>query len=208
MQTPPPPSVPPMPYQPPQGSPQYPPPPKQKFPVWAIVLIGCGGCGVLVIAIMAAILFPVFAQAREKARQASCLSNMKQMSLGLLMYQQDYDERMPPAQSWMNVSVPYIKDEQVFHCPSVSTQNKQNYGYGFNSQLSQMTTEKLTKRNVNFATMPMLYESSRLGRNEHDALKSVVNPPRHGSNRGNNFSYLDGHAKYKLGGQELNGEGN
>ncbi len=50
---------------------------------------------IAIIAILAAILFPVFARAREKARQTSCLSNLKQLSLGVLMYAQDYDERLP-----------------------------------------------------------------------------------------------------------------
>ena len=50
---------------------------------------------IAIIAILAAILFPVFAQAREKARQAGCLSNLKQVGTALMMYQQDYDERMP-----------------------------------------------------------------------------------------------------------------
>ncbi|MGE5531060.1 MAG: prepilin-type N-terminal cleavage/methylation domain-containing protein, partial [Bacteroidota bacterium] len=49
---------------------------------------------IAIIAILAAILFPVFAKAREKARQSSCLSNIKQISLGILGYAQDYDERM------------------------------------------------------------------------------------------------------------------
>lgn len=50
---------------------------------------------IAIIAILAAILFPVFAQAREKARSASCLSNTKQLGLGLVMYVQDYDETFP-----------------------------------------------------------------------------------------------------------------
>ena len=50
---------------------------------------------IAIIAILAAILFPVFAQAREKARQTSCLSNLKQIGLGLMMYTQDYDETYP-----------------------------------------------------------------------------------------------------------------
>src|SRR3990172_6305038 len=50
---------------------------------------------IAIIAILAAILFPVFAKAREKARQTSCLSNVKQMMLGVLSYAQDYDERLP-----------------------------------------------------------------------------------------------------------------
>src|SRR5207245_8473864 len=51
---------------------------------------------IAIIAILAAILFPVFAQAREKARQTTCLSNLRQVGLGLQMYGQDYDELMPP----------------------------------------------------------------------------------------------------------------
>src|SRR6187200_480702 len=50
---------------------------------------------IAIIAILAAILFPVFAQARDKARQASCLSNLKQIGAAVMMYGQDYDERMP-----------------------------------------------------------------------------------------------------------------
>src|SRR4051812_29089001 len=81
---------------------------------------------IAIIAILAAILFPVFAQAREKARQASCLSNMKQIAIGLIMYASDYDSQYPPSQlgsgadlvSWPQMMQPYIKNEQVFVCPS------------------------------------------------------------------------------------------
>ena len=85
---------------------------------------------IAIIAILAAILFPVFARAREKARQAACLSNMKQIALGMLMYIQDYDERLP--QHYMGVAPnrwsiiqmihPYIKNVQVWDCPSASLQ--------------------------------------------------------------------------------------
>ena len=79
---------------------------------------------IAIIAILAAILFPVFAQAREKARQTSCLSNMKQMGLSVLMYVQDYDETFPLGipDNWNNawpVAVqPYCKNLQMFRCPS------------------------------------------------------------------------------------------
>src|SRR5439155_21394844 len=81
---------------------------------------------IAIIAILAAILFPVFAQAREKARQASCLSNLKQYSAATLMYMQDYDERFP-RNSYLQGScigtfyldvVPYVKNDQVPQCPS------------------------------------------------------------------------------------------
>jgi prepilin-type N-terminal cleavage/methylation domain len=79
---------------------------------------------IAIIAILAAILFPVFAQAREKARQASCLSNMKQMSLGIMQYTQDWDETFPAdmhlfwRDSWPATTQPYVKSYDVFRCPS------------------------------------------------------------------------------------------
>ncbi|MEJ5251747.1 MAG: DUF1559 domain-containing protein [Chthonomonadetes bacterium] len=84
---------------------------------------------IAIIAILAAILFPVFAQAREKARQASCISNMKQIALAKLMYAQDYDETLPLNRifsfdpdlsyvTWRCVVQPYIKNEGAWICPS------------------------------------------------------------------------------------------
>lgn len=82
---------------------------------------------IAIIAILAAILFPVFAQAREKARQTSCLSNEKQIGLALIQYTQDYDETYPfnvHSQDWQNgwvsKALPYMKDLRVFMCPSDS----------------------------------------------------------------------------------------
>src|SRR5213594_3906966 len=70
---------------------------------------------IAIIAILAAILFPVFAQARDKARAASCLSNLKQMGVSWMMYAQDYDETYPASQPG-NVwdSCPQMKDRAAF----------------------------------------------------------------------------------------------
>lgn len=110
---------------------------------------------IAIIAILAAILFPVFARAREKARQTSCLSNIKQLSLGMNMYAQDYDETLPRGahsvdnswdgaddSTWRLMLLPYVKNTQIFQCPSarVSTpfdgsvliDGQQNAGYAFN----------------------------------------------------------------------------
>ena len=81
---------------------------------------------IAIIAILAAILFPVFARAREKARQTSCLANSKQLNLGVIMYMQDYDETFPPLMfgtalgvvSMFDVVMPYVKNNQIGDCPS------------------------------------------------------------------------------------------
>jgi prepilin-type N-terminal cleavage/methylation domain-containing protein/prepilin-type processing-associated H-X9-DG protein len=83
---------------------------------------------VAIIAILAAILFPVFAQAREKARQAGCLSNLKQIGAAAQMYAQDYEERLPGTELgegegeyyWLEMLSPYTKNREIFHCPSAS----------------------------------------------------------------------------------------
>ena len=80
---------------------------------------------IAIIAILAAILFPVFAQAREKARMTTCVSNMRQIGTGLMMYVQDYDETYPfirftsdTSWIWKNAIQPYMKNQGVFACPS------------------------------------------------------------------------------------------
>ena len=86
---------------------------------------------IAIIAILASILFPVFARARENARRASCQSNLKQIALGIFMYNQDYDEKLPiyivnstaPYSSsnpygWADAMQPYLKSTQIFQCPS------------------------------------------------------------------------------------------
>lgn len=81
---------------------------------------------IAIIAILAAILFPVFAQAREKARAISCTSNMKQLGTSVMMYVQDYDEVFPIGTpdawwpSWPTLVQPYVKNLQVFRCPDDS----------------------------------------------------------------------------------------
>jgi len=84
---------------------------------------------IAIIAILAALLFPVFAQAREKARQATCLSNKRQVVMGLLQYVQDFDEQIPfdtfgygrrdPVlrYCWQDAVYPYVKSEAAFDCP-------------------------------------------------------------------------------------------
>ena len=110
---------------------------------------------IAIIAILAAILFPVFATAREKARQSACLNNVKQLGASLVMYSQDYDERLPSIWTLQNgggifsytdvfgVMKPYIKNTDIFYCPDRTQLNctkdanfsslaERCYGYGYN----------------------------------------------------------------------------
>ena len=91
---------------------------------------------IAIIAILAAILFPVFARAREQARKTACLSNLKQIGTALLMYCQDYDETLvpvaigvcpgPTAFSWADLSYAYTKNEKLFDCPTATLRMKLN----------------------------------------------------------------------------------
>ena len=88
---------------------------------------------IAIISILAAILFPVFSSAREKARQTSCASNERQLSLGILMYAQDYDESLLPTQSsdnrlWPELVAPYLHSDQIRICPGDSGGAFNSYG--------------------------------------------------------------------------------
>ena len=91
---------------------------------------------IAIIAILASILFPVFARARENARRTSCSSNLKQIGLGIIQYVQDYDELYPRrtlgpgggnGATWANIVQPYIKSTQIFQCPSDSSKEISDY---------------------------------------------------------------------------------
>lgn len=99
---------------------------------------------IAIIAILATILFPVFAQARAKARQTACLSNEKQIGLALMQYAQDYDETLPietygvwngfiandpRSPKWMDIVFPYVKNIQLFTCPSFTGDTHWKYIY-------------------------------------------------------------------------------
>jgi prepilin-type N-terminal cleavage/methylation domain-containing protein/prepilin-type processing-associated H-X9-DG protein len=162
---------------------------------------------IAIIAILAAILFPVFARAREKARQASCLSNVKQIGLAFLQYAQDYDERWPmmfwsgsawqPAVSgwWGGELQPYIKNTQLFLCPS---KNDTVCSYIYNQGLSgrkdadiQLPAETTTVVDstgngwwaIDGRTMVLYGNTSCRIKDVH--------------NEGANFGFCDGHGKWE-----------
>lgn len=175
---------------------------------------------IAIIAILAAILFPVFARAREKARQSSCLSNIKQLGTAVLMYTQDYDEVLPYAiggadmshlATMMELLGPYTKNRQIERCPSDSTgaidftsYGLSRYSYGWNQVLfayrlpmmppaAQGQIRALAEVPSASATLT-LYD----GREQVTGMARVVLASfRH--NDGANAGFLDGHAKWYVG---------
>jgi prepilin-type N-terminal cleavage/methylation domain-containing protein/prepilin-type processing-associated H-X9-DG protein len=178
---------------------------------------------IAIIAILAAILFPVFAKAREKARQTSCLSNVKQITLALKMYSQDYDERniyerlgMNPAMAtpvppvyvlgcdgvsqvlfWSAVLQPYIKNQQIFTCPSDAGRGGCMRGgwtipdrsYGLNRSLNGVSDADV--QDV-VGTMQVMDYSANTAVEWGDA--GSYTQDRH--NEGWNMGFYDGHAKW------------
>jgi len=107
---------------------------------------------IAIVALLAAILFPVFSRARENARKSSCQSNLKQIGLGLLQYVQDFDETTTLSfygtagdsdnannYKWMDAVYPYVKGEQLFTCPS---DNAANRNYVWNRRLAAGQTSQ------------------------------------------------------------------
>lgn len=190
---------------------------------------------IAIIAILAAILFPVFAKAREKARQSSCLNNLKQIGVAFLQYSQDYDERFPKGDSaawgdgawpgyphggYVDAIYPYVKNVQVFVCPSDSTRNcisaanpptdthtfgsdylpgtypAQQLSYMYNYYLYSYPQSMLqypaeTVMACEGIERPYIYAS---GNKLASTNARMIGGARH--NEGMNLAFVDGHAKW------------
>lgn len=168
---------------------------------------------IAIIAILAAILFPVFARARENARRASCQSNLKQIALGIKQYIQDYDDVYPLVTDyfttasdyggWARKIQPYLKSQQIFQCPSqpnrdpapTDTQDAWGYSdYFYNSNLGSPATsgycpnQKFTVKEseIDFSSNVIL-----LGDGGRGPSQNIANtPPLASYNSGQNYTSL------------------
>ena len=149
---------------------------------------------IAIIAILAAILFPVFAQAREKARQTSCLSNVKQLGLGWMLYIQDYDETFAPhvtertapagtpdtlvdraAFSYKTKLDPYVKNLQIHKCPSGPAWPAPAAGRWFTTDYGNNHNET----NLPNASKRQWYiDNPDFGVNDSHSLASLASPAR------------------------------
>jgi prepilin-type N-terminal cleavage/methylation domain-containing protein/prepilin-type processing-associated H-X9-DG protein len=188
---------------------------------------------IAIIAILAAILFPVFARARAKAQQNTCLSNVKQLMLAVIMYCSDYDETLPrdnngtamvggspQIQTWARVLKPYVKNEQIYLCPSKPENDFQfekdpdtvwaPCAYGANdSYLFRGIGYSVTRVGAVESPSETIALGERYGLNKVRLYSPVAEggagatpkcnvDVRH--NEGANFGFLDGHAKWMQSG--------
>ncbi len=172
---------------------------------------------IAIIAILAAILFPVFAKAREKARQISCTSNLKQIGLAVTQYCQDWDEATMIANhttgySWYLPLQPYVKSDQVFRCPSMTnrgtTTTRTDYlvngvfGHGISLAAFQTPAEQIMFAErlgtVDEEDYHVFYNTAEF---ELDAL----DVKRHFD--GSNYAFADGHVKWMRWEQTLKPSG-
>jgi prepilin-type N-terminal cleavage/methylation domain-containing protein/prepilin-type processing-associated H-X9-DG protein len=176
---------------------------KQAFTLIELLVV------IAIIAILAAILFPVFARARENARRTSCASNLKQIGLGFMQYVQDNDEKYPlsvgtyttapPEGSgngntwfWQNMLYPYTKSEQVFTCPNgdrtyVAAPFRGHYGA--NSFLIKPVSPPLALADVQASATVYMAMDAGGYRLKDTSVDFVKNPAV-------SFWYLPGAAKY------------
>ena len=165
---------------------------------------------IAIIAILAAILFPVFARAREKARQTSCLSNMKQLAQAGIMYASDYDQRLMSfcvtgaCFYYWDLLGPYIKNQQIWICPTASqaswwgTQGGWqggNFSYGYpcmtcgGNRISRITAPANVAMWLETIATPATPNNSCYF---PDRVDWITGP----HNGGANVAYVDGHAKW------------
>lgn len=188
--------------------------------------------------ILGALLMPVFLKAREKAHEVSrvpervmevsegsdCINNMKHLALGLIMYSNDWDEMLPPADRWSEAISPYIKSTSLYVCPQAP---QLRCGYALNrviagkredmtsgnpkaaprpglgdtlrGALGNETPSKAAVGAVEPAQVVMLFESDR-GWNGSGGPEALPKVPRH--NGGDFYAFWDGHCKWVRRGHE------
>ncbi len=176
---------------------------------------------IAIIALLAAILFPVFSRARENARRSSCLSNEKQLVLSALQYAQDHDERLvlvgvngSPVSYWFQRLEPYMKNNQILFCPSDTITNSRanpgasNISYCSNFYyLTDPVNVSGVGPTVSLAAIAnvaetVYYAETTNGRAAGSskwncrAASGSTTPPSSPHLEGGNFAFFDGHAKW------------
>ena len=174
---------------------------------------------IAIIALLAAILFPVFARARENARKTSCMNNMKQLGIGFAQYTQDYDECFPgsaqgsdpagsgwvPAGTSVTTAIPavvkngaifpYIRNVQVYICPSDTNASSKRLSF---TMLQLASWKNLADAFQTSKTILLVDESATLNDGNFNPIYcGSSDVPTFNHLDGSNFLYVDGHMKFR-----------
>lgn len=157
--------------------------------MWPLALIGGCGCLVIVAFVGGAIVGPLVAQTRAKARERECIGGMSVIAQAVKRRAADHGGALPEGVSWMDALHGYTRGDEAFRCPAVSQGKPNTYGKAFNSSLSGRPLAQLQAP----AQDVMVFDSTNLHRNASDPGTSLPAPPRHLGH--NVFLFLDGHVK-------------
>jgi hypothetical protein len=163
----------------------------------------CGIIGLVLgilqtLAILLAIIFPVFMAAREKAKQATCLNQTKQIAQDMIRFAVDHNDTLPNKDRWVDEIQPYVGNAKVLKC--VDDESKARTSYAMNAALSGKKLGDIG----NPAEVVLLYETSKPGASPAGDPATEILPNYH--NRGNDFGYVDGHARWVKAGQNPGAE--
>ena len=131
---------------------------------------------------------PEMAKMRDNAQTATSESNLKQLSLGIMQYAQDNDQKLPDGDKWVDEIYPYVKSESVFRDPTAPAGEK--WSYAFNKNLSGLKLSDLASP----AATVLLFETTLGAKNATDTGESVPHPGRHQG--GTDYAFSDGHVQW------------
>lgn len=136
------------------------------------IIGGLGATCCIGLIALAAVMFPVFRQARNAARRTICASNLRQIGAAMSLYASDNDGYLPEAGRWMD-QIERYGPERILRCPEARTIRRSAYGYAFNSALGSANLSKAK------GTTPLVFDSTLLDRNAASGLETLPRPGRH-----------------------------
>jgi prepilin-type processing-associated H-X9-DG protein len=143
---------------------------------------------VFIVAILGVAFFPVFSSSGPPRLRSVCLSNVKQMTLGILLYSNDNSDAAPSASRWMDQDAGYTKSGDIYRCPYFQERSASSYGYAMRTKLGGVDLDALKNANKE----PICFDTELTGRNAHTNQLLIPLFTRH-SNQ--SVGFADGHAK-------------
>jgi len=164
------------------------PPRKNNTVLWVILILVVGG-GCLALVLFAAVLFPVFSQAKLAATNTLCISNVKRLGIANVIYAAEFDDKFPLGPKWNEAIAKYEPDETTFHCPiALRESGPSSYGYGFNEDMAGEGVVPAPEKTI------LLFESQDLSPGFLGGEADLADPVRH--KKGGHFGMADSSAKY------------